>query len=471
MIAHKIAQMEMNKRNKNATMKRHDLIQVSAGTSHPSLDVNHKNVMTVVHATPITHGMTPRTVTPTEHDHHHSNRLMPSRSPQGITCHLLTPSSSSLSPSGLVPHPVLNTFNSNGFHDMETDHDICHGASVLIGLANTSVSPEDVKSIATMNVHTAQTINDPMNKMPHNMRFVPSFRPSKDEKIIEFMNEYQIQTSNSMSDLDSDVKSFSTSDTDCGVSHDTSSSEDEVEEWYPSNTHSSGKKQEGNGSRSRSIQNGLKTQKSINVKRKVRSTVTRRYDAKHSYALKSKKRPNPHTTQISCSKETYSHKASEEVVLRSTQVVTNIPKKLALEQDEKMVNLLHCYVRSNLVEIVVCNRFDPSKKLYPGRVGLQCVYCKNAGDDKSRTSVVYPRSLALLYRAVCGWQRTHVTGDKANMPCENIPKDVMNHYQYCKDVDKTRGRVAYWEQSARSIGLRDSGGTGIRCEGIVFCKE
>jgi hypothetical protein len=412
--------------------------------------------------------MIPRTVTPTEHDAKDPTRSSIC-SPKDRTIHLSTPTSASIVRPSHVHHHVPNAL-----HEMGTDREICHVAAALIGLANTPVSPDDVKSIASMKIHNVHhMINGSMKEESDQKRFVPSFRPSKDERVMEFIHEIQIQSPNSSNDFDSN--SLSTSNSDCGNSCDTSEDE-KVEEWSPSNTDTdtrTTKTESNNGSRMRLAQrrktsrvSSFISQNHCNTKRKVRSSTKRRAPTKQ-YMLKPK-RPNPNATQINSSKDMDSQK---EVVLCPPQTVRDFPKKLALKQDEKMVNLLHCYVRSNLLEIVICNRSDPSKKLYPGRVGFQCVYCKKAGDDTSRTSVVYPRSLALLYRAVCGWQRTHVTGDKANAPCENIPKDVMNHYQYCKDIDKTRGRVAYWEQSARLIGLKDTNGNGVRCEGIVFAKN
>lgn len=426
----------------------------------------NQKAASVVHTTPIAHaGIIPRTVTPTEHD---AKDPTCSRvgSPKGRTIHHSTPTSASIVRPSHVHHRVPNVS-----HEMRTDREICHVAAALIGLANTPVSPDDVKSIASMKIHNAHPmVNGYIQEKSHRKRFVPSFRPSKDERAMEFIHEYQTQSPNSTNDSDS----LSTSDLDCGNSYDTSEDE-KVEEWSPSNTGTgttrttkTGRK---NGSRLRlaktSSVSSFISQNHCNAKRKVRSSTKRRAHTKH-YMLKPK-RPNPNATKTNSSKKDID--SQKEVVLCPTQTVRDFPTKLSLVEDEKMVNLLHCYVRSNLLEIVICNRSDPSKKLYPGRVGLQCVYCKKAGDDTSRTSIVYPRSLALLYRAVCGWQRTHVTGDKANAPCGNIPKDVMNHYQYCKDIDKTRGRVAYWEQSARLIGLKDTNGNGVRCEGIVFAKN
>ena len=60
-----------------------------------------------------------------------------------------------------------------------------------------------------------------------------------------------------------------------------------------------------------------------------------------------------------------------------------------------------------------------------------------------------------LYRLVCTWQRVHFKA------CKDVPKDLKIKYDVLKEADKTRGRVQYWEDSAKQIGLCNRKGGGI----------
>mmetsp|Transcript_6424 Transcript_6424/g.13419 ORF Transcript_6424/g.13419 Transcript_6424/m.13419 type:complete len:332 (+) Transcript_6424:133-1128(+) len=105
------------------------------------------------------------------------------------------------------------------------------------------------------------------------------------------------------------------------------------------------------------------------------------------------------------------------------------------------------------------------QRAYPGRVGLRCKYCRQAGALSSSTvkmATVLPLSVKNLYRAVCRFQTTHF------LKCPNVPRDERAKYMTLKESDKTRGNKKYWITSALRKGLMDHP-DGI--EGIILDEE
>ena len=139
------------------------------------------------------------------------------------------------------------------------------------------------------------------------------------------------------------------------------------------------------------------------------------------------------------------------------------PRTLALPSDNENVNSLHKFVRSSLLEVFQVNTIKIATKqsksksnqqsnsnsnLFPGRVGLCCVYCKNIPKNKQFTHArIFPKNVQGMYRAVCGFQRIHFKN------CASVPQNVKNHYEFLKSSDKTRGKTKYWETSCELLGL------------------
>ena len=148
-----------------------------------------------------------------------------------------------------------------------------------------------------------------------------------------------------------------------------------------------------------------------------------------------------------------------------TKTFEKLPTRLALDTDADYVNPLHCFVRSDLLELIQVK--GEEKDRFEGQVGLRCVFCaKHPPNLRSKTAQIFPTKLDELYKKVCAWQREHFTGDKSNQPCPMIPQEIRNLYKMKKEGSNRRGRVAYWKQSALSLGLRDSNINGR--SGIVF---
>eukprot|EP00934_Nitzschia_sp_Nitz4_P007778 Nitzschia sp. Nitz4//scaffold65_size103378//86879//88909//NITZ4_004481-RA/size103378-processed-gene-0.151-mRNA-1//-1//CDS//3329556285//7768//frame0 len=147
----------------------------------------------------------------------------------------------------------------------------------------------------------------------------------------------------------------------------------------------------------------------------------------------------------------------------------NYPTRLALENDDAKLNSLHCFLRSELLEIFVVQKSAHKSPMHSpgssvGRVGLRCVHCAmvrtRRGDnmDEAPMAVFYPKSIAEIYRLVTSWQRCHLR------KCKNLPPTVRTQWEALRESDKSRGKTHYWITSAREIGLVDchSRAGGIR---------
>jgi len=141
------------------------------------------------------------------------------------------------------------------------------------------------------------------------------------------------------------------------------------------------------------------------------------------------------------------------------------PKRLRTADDEEKLNALHCYMRSELLEIVVIESADEKERHHReaknipsssdpqmiGRVGLRCVFCGMSADGGRAgpsMSIFYPRTVSEIYRLVTSWKRCHLS------KCRNLPpavRQTLNGYKDCR----ARGKTVYWIDSAHLIGLVD----------------
>eukprot|EP00977_Amphora_coffeiformis_P002033 scaffold381_cov178-Amphora_coffeaeformis.AAC.22 len=144
---------------------------------------------------------------------------------------------------------------------------------------------------------------------------------------------------------------------------------------------------------------------------------------------------------------------------------TDYPKRLSMPQDTERLNQLHCFMRSDLLEVVVIQPADDNSKetdtfnktptstdpLQIGRVGLRCVHCSmspDGGRSGPSMSIFYPKCTSEIYRLVTSWKRCHLS------KCKNIPKSVREELARLNEV-KARGKTSYWTESAAELGLVD----------------
>lgn len=131
--------------------------------------------------------------------------------------------------------------------------------------------------------------------------------------------------------------------------------------------------------------------------------------------------------------------------------------RLGLPEDSEELNTLHCFVRSELLEIFRAGDEEamPDKQERFGtkaRIGLRCVFCGRLPKRSkvgTTMSSFFPKSLNDIYRSVCTWQRVHFR------TCRHIPEDTRQMYWKLKESDKSRGKTKYWVSSARRLGLED----------------
>jgi len=149
------------------------------------------------------------------------------------------------------------------------------------------------------------------------------------------------------------------------------------------------------------------------------------------------------------------------------------PTRLALPYDNAKLNTLHCFLRSELLEIFVVSKsfkkspcHSPSSSV--GRVGLRCVHCAmmrgSRRDDREDApmAVFYPKSIAEIYRLVTSWQRCHLR------KCKNVPPAARARWKTLRETDRSRGKTHYWVTSAKQIGLMDC---QSRAGGIRFAPD
>lgn len=158
-------------------------------------------------------------------------------------------------------------------------------------------------------------------------------------------------------------------------------------------------------------------------------------------------------------------------------VPKSFPTRLSLPGDESWLNSLHCFLRSELLEVFVVEKSQTKSPTHSpgssvGRVGLRCVHCaaarrkKMAGqsDDRGEApmAVFYPKCVSEIYRLVTSWQRCHLR------KCRNLPPDVRARWTVLRETDKSRGKTQYWVTSAKEIGLVDC---SSRAGGVRFAVE
>jgi hypothetical protein len=91
-----------------------------------------------------------------------------------------------------------------------------------------------------------------------------------------------------------------------------------------------------------------------------------------------------------------------------------------------------------------------TQRHYPGRVGFRCVHCADCRRKSASKAAFFPLRLTNIYREVCAWQRIHFK------TCPMVPESVREKYDHYKMIDTSRGKVRYWESSAKKIGLQNN---------------
>ena len=108
------------------------------------------------------------------------------------------------------------------------------------------------------------------------------------------------------------------------------------------------------------------------------------------------------------------------------------------------------HLRHRSIDVSTTHPSASAQRYYPGRVGLRCTYCANIRRKSTSKAAFYPLRLKNIYREVCAWQRIHFK------KCPHVPEAVRERYDHYKRIDTSRGKVRFWESSARKIGLENN---------------
>ena len=106
--------------------------------------------------------------------------------------------------------------------------------------------------------------------------------------------------------------------------------------------------------------------------------------------------------------------------------------------------------RRSITVSTVPSSTTAAQRYYPGRVGLRCTHCAHVRRKSTSKAAFYPLRIKNIYREVCAWQRIHFKN------CKHVPHNVRQRYDHYKRIDPSRGKVKYWESSARKIGLENN---------------
>jgi hypothetical protein len=118
--------------------------------------------------------------------------------------------------------------------------------------------------------------------------------------------------------------------------------------------------------------------------------------------------------------------------------------------NETSTTTRHLVTRRRSIAVSSSPPLTTGRRYYPGRVGLRCAHCANMRRKSTSKAAFYPLRLKNIYREVCAWQRIHFK------KCPHVPDGVRERYDHYKRIDTSRGKVKYWESSARKIGLENN---------------
>eukprot|EP00934_Nitzschia_sp_Nitz4_P006842 Nitzschia sp. Nitz4//scaffold62_size106224//66051//68669//NITZ4_004361-RA/size106224-processed-gene-0.56-mRNA-1//-1//CDS//3329555871//6832//frame0 len=145
------------------------------------------------------------------------------------------------------------------------------------------------------------------------------------------------------------------------------------------------------------------------------------------------------------------------------------PTPLAMEPDKDWLTPLHCFVRSECVQVFTATEQDvatPSKgkrkPIQVGQVGIRCPHCHHEESGaRERGSVYYPTSISSIYNATMNLLQRHLHN------CTSVPPEIMQRYESLKSDDARSGTSKkYWVESALSLGLVDTV-NGIRYSALT----
>lgn len=144
--------------------------------------------------------------------------------------------------------------------------------------------------------------------------------------------------------------------------------------------------------------------------------------------------------------------------------------RLTKSDDPHWCSDMHCFVRSDLVEVFTLKKHDRSLDGYAGRkepsegqVGVRCVFCR---DDPVSGSVYFPELVSSIHTKTSDLVRLHFPS------CPAMPDDAKEQFKSLRGFGAKAEDDShqYWIDSARDIGLADIP-TAPGCWGITFRRD
>jgi len=136
----------------------------------------------------------------------------------------------------------------------------------------------------------------------------------------------------------------------------------------------------------------------------------------------------------------------------------DVPKMLYTKEDHDNINMVHIIMRRDIIEV-----FEEEKSS-ARRIGIRCKFCKHLpAKERANLHSIYPEKIGGIYRACTVRFKKHIA------QCQHIPRSV--HRELRKHDASVRGSKKYWEDSARAIGLVESGAQLIFCPNMSAYDE
>ena len=115
-----------------------------------------------------------------------------------------------------------------------------------------------------------------------------------------------------------------------------------------------------------------------------------------------------------------------------------------------------------------------TKGIVLGQVGIRCIHCyqhnqTKSSDDRAAGSILYPRTLELVYQAAQNMTKQHLcctnegrTSSSSNYTCSSIPPQLRRQLLNLK-AEKRRapGGKAYWIETATQLGIVETKNHGL----------
>ena len=140
--------------------------------------------------------------------------------------------------------------------------------------------------------------------------------------------------------------------------------------------------------------------------------------------------------------------------------------QLGVEEDCNWLSEMHCFLRSEIVEVFQADSMPPGTctakgGLVPGQIGIRCKWCAHVpADSRSCRSAAFPSSIRQLYQSFTMMVREHLG---QNM-CTSVPlhyRELLQTLRSKRNGQGANDSKQYWIVAARKIGMVDTS-KGIR---------